>query len=293
VILKLPALPAGVSIPVAAQAYAALGWYVLPVDPRTKHPGSVLGKGWPERSTRDPGMIRFAFVGDLGLALHVGRSGAVVFDVDQPDLLPDVLREHLGVHAGPFQSTRPEQPGRGHYCYLQPPNVALGNGKGSLHGKWGDVRGTNGVIIVEPTPHEKVAEGGVYKWSRIGNVPDLPPTLLAALQPSTFERSPNNHLRGGHGRYGRPRRTPDGLTLVTLVDRILRAEQRNNAVFEASCRAGELVRAGLLRQDVAVRALHAAGRATGLDDVELIGADGVSGTIGSGIKTGLRTPATW
>jgi len=118
VTLRVPALPAGVSVAVAAQAYAANGWYVLPVNPLTKHAGSVLGTGWPERSTRNAGMVRFLFAGDVGLALHVGRSGAVVFDVDRPDLLPELLKEHLDVHDGPFQSTRQASPGRGHYCYL-------------------------------------------------------------------------------------------------------------------------------------------------------------------------------
>ncbi len=50
----VPTLPAGVSVAVAAQAYAADGWYVLSVTPLTKHAGSVLGTGSPERSTRVP-----------------------------------------------------------------------------------------------------------------------------------------------------------------------------------------------------------------------------------------------
>ena len=269
--LRVPALPAGVSVAVAAQAYAANGWYVLPVNPLTKHAGSVLGTGWPERSTRNAGMVRFLFAGDVGLALHVGRSGAVVFDVDRPDLLPELLKEHLDVHDGPFQSTRQASPGRGHYCYLQPPYVTLGNGKGSLRGEWGEVRGTNGVIIVQPTPHEKVANGGLYRWGRTGNVPVLPSALLAALHSSTDERSQDKPVPGRTGCCGRPRRPSSRVNLETLVARILAAPQRNIAVFEAACRAGELVQAGLLRQDVAVGALHAAGKAVGLDDDELLG----------------------
>lgn len=237
-------------------------------------------------------MVRLLFAGDVGLALHVGRSGAVVLDVDRPDLLPELLKEHLDVHDGPFQSTRQASPGRGHYCYLQPPCVALGNGKGSLRGEWGEVRGTNGVIIVQPTPHQNVANGGLYGWSRTGNVPVLPPALPAALRSSTDVRSQDQPVPGRTGRCGRPRRPSSRVNLETLVARILAATQRNIAVFEAACRAGELVRAGLLRQDVAIGALHAAGKAVGLDDDELLGVDRLSGTIHSGLETGMKASAT-
>jgi hypothetical protein len=89
----------------AALAYADAGWYVLPV--RTgKHPGSVVGNGWQRKSSRDPKQITAWFAAtDYGIALHCGRSGAAVFDVDDPDRLPEILRKHL--EGAPFQSTRP------------------------------------------------------------------------------------------------------------------------------------------------------------------------------------------
>jgi len=146
--------------------------------------------------------------------------------------------------------------------------------------------------IVLPTPHEKVAKGDLYGWSRTGNVPVLPPALLAALHSSTDERSQDQPVPCRTGCCGRPRRPSSRVNLETLVARILAAPQRNIAVFEAACRAGELVRAGLLRQDVAVGALHAAGKAVGLDDDELLGVDRVLGTINSGLKTGMKASAT-
>jgi hypothetical protein len=85
----------------------------------------------------------------------------VVFDVDRPDKLPETLRKHLA--AAPFQSTRPDVPGRGHYLFLQPPGRTIGNGTGKLGGDWGEVRGLNGVIIAEPSVH---AESGEYRWAR-------------------------------------------------------------------------------------------------------------------------------
>ena len=74
----------------AALAYAAAGWYVLPVKTDTKHPGSVVGAGWPSMSSRDAKTITAWFAGtDHGIALHCGRSGAVVLDVDDYEHIPD------------------------------------------------------------------------------------------------------------------------------------------------------------------------------------------------------------
>lgn len=154
----------------AAFAYANAGWYVLPIKHGTKHPGSVVGKDWQRKSTRDPEQIVAIWAGtNHGIALHCGRSGAVVLDVDRPDNLPDVLFRH--VNAAPHQTTRPDTPGRGHYVFATPVGRTLGNGTGKLGGAWGEVRGANGVIVVAPSHHP---DGGEYRWQRIGLVPELP-----------------------------------------------------------------------------------------------------------------------
>ena len=161
----------------AALAYAKAGWYVLPVQRASKKPGSIVGNDWQHKSSRDPQQIAAWFAGtDCGIALHCGRSGAVVCDVDYPSKLPDVLAAHLG--CAPYQSTRPDNLGRGHYVFLQPPGRTLGNGTGRLGGAWGEVRGANGVIIVAPSRH---ANGGEYRWVRIGLVPVLPEDIAELL----------------------------------------------------------------------------------------------------------------
>jgi len=161
----------------AALAYAAAGWYVLPVRRGTKDPGSGVGKRWHAKSSRHPKQITAWFAGtDHDIALHCGRSGAVVFDVDTPEKLPDVLRQHLD--SAPFQSTRPEVAGRGHYIFTQPPGRTLGNGTGRLGGAWGEIRGHNGVIIVAPSLH---ADGGRYQWKSAGVVPVLPAEIAEKL----------------------------------------------------------------------------------------------------------------
>ncbi|MFC0527826.1 bifunctional DNA primase/polymerase [Phytohabitans kaempferiae] len=168
----------------AALAYAAAGWYVLPVDPATKHPGSRVGHDWPAKSTRDPGLIHSWYTTRPGdaLALHVGRSGAVVFDVDSVARMPYALTRAALDTSPPMQSTRVGDPLRGHYVFAAAVG-SVGNSTGDLGPGWGDVRGLNGIVVVAPTPHSKAAEGGQYRWLRTGPLPELPAELAACLRP--------------------------------------------------------------------------------------------------------------
>ena len=171
----------------AALKYAAAGWYVLPVRRRArKHPGSVVGKDWQHQSSRDPQQIAAWYAGtDHGIALHVGRSGALVADVDYPDRLPEVLDKVIADAAPPYQTTRDGDPRRGHYVFAQPPGRMLGNGTGKLGGAWGEVRGLNGVIIVAPSPHDEADQGGRYRWEQTGAVPVLPECVAELLHDAT------------------------------------------------------------------------------------------------------------
>ncbi|MQY13773.1 hypothetical protein SRB5_39260 [Streptomyces sp. RB5] len=165
----------------AAFKYTAAGWYVLPVRRGSKHPGSVVKDRWQEKSSRDPEQIALWFAGTShGLALHVGRSGAVAFDVDTPERLPELLADVLNGTGAPHQSSRPI-PGRGHYLFVQPPGRRLGNGTGKLGGKWGEIRGRNGVIIAAPSQHEDADAGARYAWQATGILPVLPDVVAELL----------------------------------------------------------------------------------------------------------------
>lgn len=278
----------GLTVCDAAHKYANAGWYVLPVAAGIKHAGSVLGTGWPEKTSQDATQIdRWFRNRDLGLALHVGRSGALAFDVDQPGLLPAMLATVLAECRPAFQSTRPEEPGRGHYLFAQPAAGDLGNGKGSLRGSWGDVRGKNGIIMVEPTVHEK-HPAARYRWLRRGALQQMPPELLAALR-APARIGPAAPRIGSQAEEAPPSRRRSGPFARQALERVAVATERNNALYEASCRLGELVRLGRMSEGAAVMRLAEAGRARGLTDIEMLGADGKSGTIYSGLRTTSKT----
>ena len=173
----------------AALAWAADGFFILPIDPKTKHAGSVVGVGWPDKSSRDPKQIESWFRPGTtyGLAIHLGKSGAIAFDVDDPSQLPHRLREWIMLENVPFQSTRTNDPLRGHYIFATPEGSNYGNSKGLLKGAWGEVRGKNGIIVASPTPHSKHAEGGQYVWKRAGIVPPLPFALQKLLPESRYQ----------------------------------------------------------------------------------------------------------
>jgi hypothetical protein len=154
-----------------ALSLAAAGFYILPGFADTKRP--AVGNGWQHKSSRDPAQIAAWFAGtDHVVLVHCGRSGLVVFDVDEFDQVPDVMAEHLST--APFQATRPdEQPGRGHYLFAQPAGRSIGNSTGSLANGWGEVRGLNGLILVAPA--------GTRRWVRTGEIPVLPEELAEAL----------------------------------------------------------------------------------------------------------------
>ena len=179
---------AGLNLAEAAEAYAGAGWFVVPVDlADLRNAGAVLGPGWPTKTSNDPATVRRWFSrngeaylrahGRLGIALHVGRSGAVALDVDHPEHLPELVRRAIKETAPPWQSSRDNVPGRGAYLWALPAGLTLGNSTGNLGKTWGEVKGTNGTVHVMPTEHHKAAEGGRYLWVRTGPLPVLPDSL--------------------------------------------------------------------------------------------------------------------
>lgn len=178
--LSIPEIEPEWDILRAAMAYAAAGWYVLPLEPDTKRPAKFLRKNWQSKTSRDPHEIASWFAGtDYLLGLHVGRSGAVVIDLDDWDAPDFPLDAKMWLDTAPFQSTRDNDQHRGHYVFTVPEGRTLGNSRGGLGKGFGEVRGTNGIIVVQPSKH--VEEHGRYEWQRAGAVPVLPKDISDLL----------------------------------------------------------------------------------------------------------------
>ena len=164
----------------AALTYAAARWNILPVSQgQYKHPGSVVGKEWPKQSTCDPEVILYdlclarAWDRHPGIALHMGGSHAVTFDLDT-DVLPPELDWAL---QGAVQYTRRADIGsdRAHYVFASTEMFVSGPLKLKDGTKVGDIRSGNTVIIAEPSAHAN--PDGEYRWraSDIGRpIPPLP-----------------------------------------------------------------------------------------------------------------------
>lgn len=230
----------------AALAYVEAGWYVLPTRPTDrKNPGSVVGGDWQHKSSRDAAQIREWWDRNpaYGIALHSGRSGAVVFDLDTEDLadVPDNLRKSLQL--GRFQSSRQGKLERGHYVFAVPEGESYGNSAGAF-APFGDVRGKNGVIIAAPTPHvDAETKGGGYLWSGSGAIPVIPGALRECLRSAPDrEAEPMNDVDLG-----------DFLTKYVTNDRpgSLKGARK---VFEQN------VRGGMSRHEALVNALPMAYR---------------------------------
>jgi hypothetical protein len=170
-----------------AYAYVKAGLYIGPCKRGTKDPGSVLGKSWQIKTSRDTQVITSWFVGtDHGIFIHAGRSGLWIADVDDPAKIHPKLQQAITELEPPYQATRTDQSGRGHYLFLRPPGRDFGNGLGQLANGWGEGRSRNGVIIVAPSEHQKHQEGGCYQWGRTGAVPVLP-DYVADLLPDALD----------------------------------------------------------------------------------------------------------
>ena len=185
----------------AALAYAEHGWFVLPVRPGSKNPGGVVGGDWHQKSSRSAQQIEEWWTAhpNSGVALHAGRSGAVIFDVDLDDLKlitreakinPNLRGIHKALRsAGAIQSTR-AQGDRAHHLYACEPGDDFGNGAGAF-ARFGEVRGRNGVIIVAPSVHEKAdTDGGRYAWTRTGPLTPLPDVLRRCVSTAAGQADP-------------------------------------------------------------------------------------------------------
>jgi hypothetical protein len=177
--------PLNLSTPLAyALAYAALGWHVLPLEPRAKQPlGRLVPRGMLD-ATLDTETIhrwwKVAPAAGVGIALQ--PSGLVAIDVDPRNGGTDTFDALQAEHGSLRSDVMALTGGNGeHHVFVVPPGAQI-----SLPGTLGpgvDLK-ANGYIVVEPSVHPS---GRTYGWEASSNpldgvVPSPLPDWLRSLR---------------------------------------------------------------------------------------------------------------
>ena len=274
----------------AAQAYAALGYPVVPMH--TAQPGRACScgdsgcsdpgkhprlRGWQRLAAADPAVVgewwrRWA---DANLGLATGRRFDVL-DLDGTQGV-EALRAALSIqpweHPGPVSRTG----GGGWHLFYRP--SGLGNRVRLLPGV--DWRGRGGLVVA---PRSRHASGTRYAWVRplTGMLPEVPAELRRLLAPPLIERTtlPPATLRTGRsGGYGRVALAGERNAVATA-----QPGRRNAILNRAAFNLGQLVGAGLLDASEVRSVLLAAALEAGNPEAKALA------TIESGLRGGAAKP---
>lgn len=136
----------------AALQYAARGWKIFPLVPRTKRPAI---RGWRQKATSDPDQIErwWGARPDYNVGLATGESCLVVLDPDGPEGLAE-LHRLVGLHGRLPRTLASRTPG-GHHLLFRGSGVRS-TARGDLH-----VRGEGGLVALPPSIHPS---GVAYRW---------------------------------------------------------------------------------------------------------------------------------
>jgi hypothetical protein len=265
----------------AALRAAGRGWRVFPIVERGKRP---LVK-WQTEATCDPGRLRYWWSGPWQYA-NLGAvvpDATVVLDVD-PRHDGDLTLEALEARHGALPGTLTDITGSGGWhSWFHVADADQLRQDANVLGPGVDTRcAGRGYLVIPPSVHPC---GGTYRWGRgTKTTADAPGWLVERLQ-----RPPEQTLRSlpdsqpwsaeATSRYGRR-------ALDSEIDRVLHTSlgRRNNSLYLASVRAGQLVEAGHLHVLEAIAVLTSAARTIHLDERE------IDGTVRSGITFGRAHP---
>lgn len=202
---------------------------------RGKHPAVAFTRAWTlderrvhetfARGLRNPAVAVGACSGPEGWRL-------LVVDSDRPGAIEDVAR----AHGEQWPATMRVWTAKGHHDYVwAPPTLKLGNGLGSLQGRFdGDVRAGNAYVIGPGALH---ASGVVYELDDPERRPVAAPGwLLQALLTRPSYSARRTKWQNAAPRVGGQPRSVRGLVAFVLDSR---EGDRNNRLFWAACRAAE------------------------------------------------------
>jgi Bifunctional DNA primase/polymerase, N-terminal len=265
----------------AALALAAGGWAIFPVQPRGKLP--LTEHGFHD-ATRDLETIRrwWRRWPDANIGVPMGRvahGGCFVLDVDGPEArarLAELEQEHgrlrptLTVTTGRFD-------GGEHRWFTT--HATIASTKTRLGCTRLEVKGEGGYVIAPPSVHPT---GALYRWATKLPAAEAPAWLVELLTPKPRPARPTlpaAFVAGTCSRYGQAALNHETSDVATTIE-----GGRNNRLYMAAARLGELVAGGELDENLVRARLHEAAAAAGLGRAE------AELTIISGLKRGFLTP---
>lgn len=222
-------------------------------------------------------------------AIHLGRSGLLVVDLDRHAAGADGIAAWREVNRGVDAPAVDTPSGGRHIYFRQPEGRAHGNREGALKGRGINIRGDGGYVVA---PGALRADGeGAYQPVTAGAIvaaPLVPDWLYALIDPPAPRPPP------------RPPAAPplSDLRLGRYADKAVAAEldalraagrgSRNNQLNRAAFALGQMVGAAWLSEANATALLTAAAEACGLvaDD----GLPACLATIRSGLRKGREIP---
>jgi bifunctional DNA primase/polymerase-like protein len=247
-----------------ARRLARLGLRVFPCEPLGKRP---LTESGVHAASRKRGVIHRWWSNrpnaNIGVALP---CGIFALDIDAQsggyETLHRLEREHGMLTPDTVLAMTPS--GGMHYLFRYPDDLPVGNSAGRV-GRGIDTRGDGGYIVVAPS--EIVTKDGEIKSYRWVHAPweikiaPAPKWLirLARRKPKAVQSS------GPFTASMNTRALAESIVKTVLTKT---EGERNDTLYWASCRFGELIRAGRLSQSEALATLVEAGARAGLSEQE-------------------------
>jgi len=262
----------------AALTYARNGVAVFPCQPRGKQPAT--GRGFHDATTDADQVDRWwRDQPDANIGVALGQSGVWLLDVDGPEAqaaLDQLVDEH-GPLPDTYSITTGRDEGGRHLMFRQPAHGSFVRNRKLAAGGHLEVRGDGGYAIAPPSVHPSgrsyIARG---KWP---DIVDPPQWLVDLCRPTTTTQTEG---------WSPPTKadTPAEAAALGAAGRVAMGTEgnRNDLLYWAACRCGELVAAGRLDLDWTVQLLQGAGGRSGLPPRE------VDATVQSGLTEGAKSP---
>lgn len=156
---------------IAALQYAEMGWYVLPIRPKSKIP---LISSWQKDASNDPEKIKewWNKYPDANIGINCGLSGFFVIDIDCKDNKrgPEILSNWEDEHGKLPETVTQHTPSGGeHRLYKLPQDFIVKNHVDLLPGI--DIRAEAGQIVVEPSINNDSMQ---YVWELSSHPSEIP-----------------------------------------------------------------------------------------------------------------------